>query len=102
MWSACLSRRRRNLRVMHRIGPTLWRRWKSTSTRGIGVLIVALTALAAACAPIMSFHRISPVQSTEVALVASDTTGTSETKQWSHVVEIPTNDVHSRDASDTV
>jgi len=50
----------------------------------------------------MSFHRISPVQSTEVALVASDTTGTSETKQWSHVVEIPTNDVHSRDASDTV
>ena len=87
---------------MQRIGQALRRCWKSRPISGRDVFIGAFAALATGCAPILSFHRISPVQATEAALVRSDTAGTSETEQRSRAVEKRTSEVPERNASDTV
>jgi len=50
----------------------------------------------------MRFHTVAPVQSTDAAILSSDTARTSDWEQGGRVVEKLASEVHSWDPSDTV
>jgi hypothetical protein len=87
---------------MHWIGQALRCHWRSRAVAGRIAFTAALMALATGCVPIISSHRLAPVQSTDAAVVSSDTARTSRAEQGTGVVEKRTSEVHSTDASDTV
>jgi hypothetical protein len=59
-------------------------------------------SLGTGCVPIMSFHAMAPVQSTDEALLSSDTARTSNAEQRAGVAENRAGEVQTWDPSDTV
>lgn len=85
---------------MHCIGPALRRRSRSSSISRRCLFTTAVAMLATGCAPVMSFHGVAAVQSTESALASPDPAGISDSEQVSPVTGNAASD--SRDASDTL